>query len=96
MKIIKAFQKELRRLLRRHQLEALRLNVTDITENNKPKVYIYLFIGDLPHVRISDYLLLLSGVFDKSGVEYQYMKNVCTFSFNPEDIEVLTGFIRLY
>lgn len=96
MKIIKAFQKELRRLLRRHQLEAFRLNVTDITENNKPKVYIYLFIGDLPHVRISDYLLLLSGVFDKSGVEYQYMKNVCTFSFNPEDIEVLTGFIRLY
>ena len=96
MKIIKAFQKELRRLLRRHQLEAFRLNVTDITENNKPKVYIYLLISDLPHIRISDYLLLLSGVFDKSGVEYQYMKNVCTFSFNPEDIEVLTGFIRLY
>lgn len=96
MKITKEFQKELRRLLRRHQLEAFRLNVTDITENNKPKVYIYLLIGDLPHIRISDYLLLLSGVFDKSGVEYQYMKNVCTFSFNPEDIEVLTGFIRLY
>ena len=96
MTITKAFQKELRRLLRRHNLEAFRLNVTDITENNKPKVYIYLLIGDLPHVRISDYLLLLSEVFDKSGVEYQYMKNVCTFSFNPEDIEVLTGFIRLY
>lgn len=96
MKIIKAFQKELRRLLRRHQLEAFRLNVTDITENNKPKVYVYLLIRNLPHVRIIDYLLLLSGVFDKSGVEYQYMKNVCTFSFNPEDIEVLTGFIRLY
>lgn len=96
MTITKVFQKELRRLLRRHQLEAFRLNVTDITENNKPKVYIYLLIGDLPHIRISDYLLLLSGVFDKSGVEYQYMKNVCTFSFNPEDIEVLTGFIRLY
>ena len=96
MKIIKAFQKELRRLLRRHQLEAFRLNVTDITENNKPKVYVYLLIRNLPHVRIIDYLLLLSGVFDKSGVEYQYMKNVCTFSFNPEDIEALTGFIRLY
>ena len=96
MKIIKAFQKELRRLLRRHQLEAFRLNVTGITENNKPKVYVYLLIRNLPHVRIIDYLLLLSGVFDKSGVEYQYMKNVCTFSFNPEDIEVLTGFIRLY
>ena len=96
MKIIKAFQKELRRLLRRHNLEAFRLNVTDITENNKPKVYIYLLTRNLPYVRISDYLLLLSGVFDKSGVEYQYMKNVCTFSFNPEDIEVLTGFIRLY
>ena len=96
MKIIKAFQKELRRLLRRHNLEAFRLNVTDITENNKPKVYIYLLIGDLPHIRISDYLLLLSGVFDKSGVEYQYMKNVCTFSFNSEDIETLIGFIRLY
>ena len=96
MKIIKAFQKELRRLLRRHNLEAFRLNVTDITENNKPKVYIYLLIGDLPQIRISDYLLLLSGVFDKSGVEYQYMKNVCAFSFNSEDIEVLTGFIRLY
>lgn len=96
MKIIKAFQKELRRLLRRHNLEAFRLNVTDITENNKPKVYIYLLIGDLPQIRICDYLLLLSGVFDKSGVEYQYMKNVCTFSFNSEDIEVLTGFIRLY
>lgn len=96
MKIIKAFQKELRRLLRRHNLEAFRLNVTDITENNKHKIYVYLFISNLPHVRISDYLLLLSGVFDKSGVEYQYLKNVCTFSFNPEDIEVLTGFIRLY
>lgn len=96
MKIIKAFQKELRRLLRRHNLEAFRLNVTDITENDKSKVYIYLLTRNLPHVRISDYLLLLSGVFDKSGVEYQYMKNVCTFSFNPEDIEVLTGFIRLY
>lgn len=96
MKIIKVFQKELRRLLRRHNLEAFRLNTTDITENNKPKVYVYLLIGDLPHVRISDYLLLLSEIFNKSGVEYQYLKNVCTFSFNLEDIEALTGFIRLY
>ena len=96
MKTIKAFQKELRRLLRRHNLEALRLNVTDITENDKPKVYVYLLMGYYPNIRMSDYLLLLSGVFNKSGVEYQYMKNVCTFSFNPEDIEALTGFIRLY
>lgn len=96
MKITKAFQKELRRLLRRHRLEAFRLNVTDITENDRSKVYVYLRIGDLPHTRISDYLLLLSEIFNKSGAEYQYLKNVCTFSFNSEDIEVLTGFIRLY